>query len=277
MFHSIGSGGMHFEVRGEGRPILMLHGFRLDSAVMRGCMEPLFEYRKGWKRIYVDLPGMGLSPRIEGLNDSDEMLDALMRFIDSILPGQSFAVAGQSYGGYLARAVMRERMADVRGLMLVCPLIIAPPSKRTVPKHKVLVKEDGILEKAGADAEDFAQIGVVLNESTLGRYRSDILPGVNAGDKSFLVDFFENGYEFSFDVDELPHPFHSPALVLTGRQDSVVGFADARRIVDNLPRGTFAILDRAGHNLQFEQVGLFDALVGEWLDRTEEVWERPIQ
>jgi len=85
MFHSIGSGGMHFEVRGEGRPILMLHGFRLDSAVMRGCMEPLFEYRKGWKRIYVDLPGMGLSPRIEGLNDSDEMLTGLARFVSGEL------------------------------------------------------------------------------------------------------------------------------------------------------------------------------------------------
>ncbi len=277
MFHSIGSGGMYFEVRGEGRPILMIHGFRLDSAVMRGCMEPIFEFRKGWKRIYVDLPGMGRSPRIDGLSDSDGMLDALMRFIDSVLPDEPFAVAGNSYGGYLARAVMRERMPDVRGLLLICPLIVAPPSRRKVPKHRILVEEEGILDKAGESAYAFAEEGVILNENTLERFRSDIMPGLGSGDQAFLNDFFENGYELSFDVDQLPHPFHSPALVLAGRQDSSVGYSDALGIVDNLPRGTFAVLDRAGHNLQFEQLGLFDALVGEWLDRAEEAWERPIQ
>jgi pimeloyl-ACP methyl ester carboxylesterase len=276
MFHSIGSGGMYFEVRGEGHPILMIHGFRLDSAVMRGCMEPIFEFRKGWKRIYVDLPGMGRSPRIDGLSDSDGMLDALMRFIDSVLPDEPFAVAGNSYGGYLARAVMRERMPDVRGLLLVCPLIVAPPSRRKVPKHRILLEEEGILDKAGESALAFAEEGVILNENTLERFRSDVMPGLGSGDQAFLADFFENGYELSFDVDQLPHPFHSPALVLAGRQDSSVGYSDALRIMDNLPRGTFAVLDRAGHNLQFEQVGLFDALVGEWLDRAEEAWERPI-
>ena len=32
----------------------------------------------------------------------------------------------------------------------------------------------------------------------------------------------------------------------------------------------FAVLDRAGHLLQYEQRDLFDALVNEWLDRVEE-------
>jgi pimeloyl-ACP methyl ester carboxylesterase len=274
MFISIGSGEIHYEVRGEGRPIVMLHGFRLDSAVMRGCMEPLFQYRKGWKRVYVDLPGMGMSPRVEGLSDSDAMLDALVRFVDSELAGEHFCVAGESYGGYMARGILRERMAKVNGLLLICPLIIAPPSRRKVPRHKVLAEEEGILEKAGADAFGFAEEGVVLDRRTLARYRSDILPGLSGGDKEFLDEFFESGYELSSDVDRLPHPFHLPALVLLGRQDSAVGYVDALRLMDNLPRGTFAVLDRAGHNLQFEQMGLFDALVGEWLDRVEESLDR---
>lgn len=36
------------------------------------------------------------------------------------------------------------------------------------------------------------------------------------------------------------------------------------------PRASFAVLDRAGHSLHLEQRGLFEALVGEWLDRVEE-------
>jgi hypothetical protein len=40
--------------------------------------------------------------------------------------------------------------------------------------------------------------------------------------------------------------------------------------LENYPRGTFVVLDRAGHGLGVEQEDLFRALVGEWLDRVEE-------
>jgi len=39
--------------------------------------------------------------------------------------------------------------------------------------------------------------------------------------------------------------------------------------LDNHPRATFAVLDRAGHGLGAEQESLFRTLVSEWLDRVE--------
>jgi len=41
-------------------------------------------------------------------------------------------------------------------------------------------------------------------------------------------------------------------------------------ILENYPRATFVVLDRAGHMLYIEQENLFNALVNEWLDRVEE-------
>jgi pimeloyl-ACP methyl ester carboxylesterase len=55
-----------------------------------------------------------------------------------------------------------------------------------------------------------------------------------------------------------------------GRQDAAVGYRDQWRLIENYPRGTMAILDRAGHGLAVEQQALFRALVGEWLDRVDE-------
>ena len=46
---------------GEGRPILFIHGFPIGHVSMTACMEPVFTKRKGYKRVYMDLPGMGLS------------------------------------------------------------------------------------------------------------------------------------------------------------------------------------------------------------------------
>ena len=68
----------------------------------------------------------------------------------------------------------------------------------------------------------------------------------------------------------MDRPFPAPTLMLMGRQDSIVGFADSRRIIDLYPRGTVVILDRASHALEVEQQGLFQALMSEWLDRVEE-------
>jgi pimeloyl-ACP methyl ester carboxylesterase len=62
-------------------------------------------------------------------------------------------------------------------------------------------------------------------------------------------------------------------LILVGRQDAMVGYRDAWDILKNYPRGTFVMLDRAGHNRQIEQETLFNALVNEWLDRVEESCE----
>jgi len=55
--------------------------------------------------------------------------------------------------------------------------------------------------------------------------------------------------------------------MVMGRQDSVVGYRDHWQLIENFPRASFVILDKAGHNMQIEQDGLFSALVKEWLDR----------
>ena len=43
----IGETSIHYEIRGEGRPILMIHGSGPDHRLMLGCMEPVFERRTG--------------------------------------------------------------------------------------------------------------------------------------------------------------------------------------------------------------------------------------
>ena len=45
---------IYYEEIGVGQPIIMLHGFTPDHRLMKGCMEPIFTQREGWKRIYLD-------------------------------------------------------------------------------------------------------------------------------------------------------------------------------------------------------------------------------
>jgi pimeloyl-ACP methyl ester carboxylesterase len=93
---------------------------------------------------------------------------------------------------------------------------------------------------------------------------------VRTKDRAFLAQFQKHGYSFSFDVDQLEHPFDRPALIFSGRQDTSVGYMDSLKLVENFSRGTFAILDRAGHGLEVEQETVFNCLVNELLNRVEE-------
>jgi len=259
---------VNYEVRGEGRPILLIHGYSPDHRMMEGCMEPIFLEVDGWKRIYIDLPGMGRTRAPEWLRNADQMLDIVLEFASSVIGGRSFALAGESYGGYLSRGIVCRRPELVDGMLLICPCIIPDASKRSLPPKTLLVRNEesmaGLSEK---DLEAFNEMAVVQSQRHWERFRDEIMPGLELADEEFLNRFQRDGYAFSFDTDRLQEPFAKPSLILTGRQDAAVGYRDAFSIIENYPRASFAALDMAGHNVQIEQETLFSALVKEWLQR----------
>ncbi|KSU83053.1 Pimeloyl-ACP methyl ester carboxylesterase [Fictibacillus enclensis] len=269
MFCHLGDIQVHYERYGKGKPVVMIHGFTPDYRLMEGCMEPVFAGREGYERIYLDLPGMGRTKGEEWIKGTDGMLDAVLRFIDAILPEQSFLLAGESYGGYLARGIVARIGERVDGLLTICSPIYAEHEQRILPEHTVLKRDDELIASLSEEeAVEFTSIAVVQDQYTLERMRKEITPGIKMADSAFLEKIQQN-YAFSFPID-LTEPFVKPALFLTGRQDAVVGYKDHWEILDQFPRASFVVLDRAGHNLQIEQHAVFNALVDDWLSRADE-------
>ncbi len=137
---------VHFVEHGSGTPVLALHGAGVDHREIAGGLEPMFGNIPGFRRLYPDLPGMGRTPAHRSLNSNDDVLDLLLHFIDSTIGDEPFLIIGQSYGGYLARAVAHLR-PQAAGLALICPVGAHAGS---VPKHQVLVSS---AHPAGLDAE----------------------------------------------------------------------------------------------------------------------------
>lgn len=259
------------EIFGQGRPIIMLHGWTVDHRMMMGDMEPLFRKRDRWKRIYLDLPGHGRTPGKDWITNQDKMLDVILEFIDNVIPGQRFVIAGTSAGAYLARGVAYHRSALIDGILLTVPVVVADDAKRQLPFQLTLIADPVLVsELASADVDGFVQMAVVQNQKMVDYWRANISPDGEA-DTVFQEKLRKpENYAFSFDVDSLDTPCPAPTLIVTGRQDSIVGYRDAWNILENYPRGTFVILDRSGHLMQVEQEDLYHALVGEWLNRVEE-------
>jgi pimeloyl-ACP methyl ester carboxylesterase len=264
---------VYYKIRGAGRPIVMIHGFTPDHRLMLGCMEPLFTKRDGWRRVYFDLPGMGQTPGPDWLTTSDQMLDLVRQFIDRILPGERYCVAGESYGGYLARGLAARDPERVMGLLLLCTLATANPARRRVPSHEVLEADEKLL--AGLSPEErleFESMNVVLTRSVWKGIRRDVLPGIGASDQPFLDKLWKTGYAFADEAGLGRMEYGKPVLIAVGRQDCVAGYEDAWDLLPCFPHATYAVLDRAGHNLQIEQPAVFEALAAEWLVRVAKGW-----
>jgi pimeloyl-ACP methyl ester carboxylesterase len=89
-------------------------------------------------------------------------------------------------------------------------------------------------------------------------------------DYSFLENCWAQQVPFSLNVDQIEKPYMQPTLMIMGRQDSSVGYRDHWQLIENYPRASFVILDKAGHNLQIEQDVLFSEIVKEWLNRVSD-------
>jgi len=258
---------VHYEEFGSGRPFFGLHGWPLDHRHMVAEFEPLFANRSGWRRIYPDMPGMGQTPGADWITCQDQMLEVLLAFIDAVAPGERFVVAGTSYGGYIARGVVYSRGLQMDGVMINVPVVETDTAKRRLPEYRLIHKDPTFL--AALDPNEQVFPFSAQSVKALEHLRKYYNPAGAIADQAFLGRV-ENQFPFSFTVDSLSEPFPAPALILTGRFDHWCGYREAYNLLDQYPRATYAVLDRAGHALVVEENGPFLTLANDWLDRVEE-------
>ena len=238
---------MYYESFGEGRPIIFLPGWGGDNGEGRDIHEPVFEGRPGWRRIYVDPPGTGKSPADPSITDQDGMLAAILTLIDDLVGDERFAVAGTSAGALHARGIVKRDPSRVLGLLLRVPGIVVDRTKRTLPTDDYLVRTPEWDDK---DRRYYDAVDSIADLDFLGRIQADVS---------------------TYGLSEDPAArFEGPALIVTGRQDTITGYADAWSILDDYPRATYAVLDQQDHGLPVRRLTAYRALVDDWLDRVEE-------
>jgi pimeloyl-ACP methyl ester carboxylesterase len=255
----VGEVPVHYVEHGEGSPVLALHGAGVDHREIMACLDPIVDAVTGYRRIYVDLPGMGQTPAPETIGSADDVLEVLLAFIDGVIGTVPLVVAGHSAGGYYAQAIARRRPEQIAGLALLCPLLAGI---HDVPDPDVVVSSGDI------GSTEFRDYFTVQTSTTLDRYERYVQPAVGLADQSALARIGER-WELTTPASDQA-PYRCPTLVVTGRQDSTVGYVRPWELLEEYPRATFAVLDRAGHALPHEQPELLRALVTEWLDRVHE-------
>jgi len=271
-----------YESHGRGTPILFIHGWELSGAYERTEWEPIFhrlypdQNQHRYRRIYIDLPGMGDTPAYDTIVDLQSMLDCVTSFIDSHISPAKFLLVGTSLGGYLARALATKYDPQVLGVLLKVPLIEPDNGKRDVDVAEPIVRNEDamalvpaaqlpdlggeVLIQTPAYIEELLAKFAIANAS-MAKNNNAVLEAIRNDPKRYSLPLLESGGEVKFE---------RPALILAGRHDDVVGYRDAIRLLEVYTRASFVVLDRGTHFLPVDEGELVEGLVLDWLRRVDE-------
>lgn len=257
---------MYSITRGEGTPLLCLHGFPLTHKSLLPLDES-FAKEGQWKRIYVDLPGMGRSADSKDVQGYQAVLEALKQFVAREIGQEKYAIFGYSFGAILGRALAQATPEQILGLGFLCPEIISDPAQSTLPpRAPVETDKRFIAGLSPDDRQSYTATSIVETRENWTLFSEYILPAFS--------EFNEGGIT-SIAADPtltgIPEPdgytFNRPTLFVHGRQDNMAGYVDAFNILDHYPHATYVVLDRAGHTAHLDQQHLVSQVVIDWLLR----------
>lgn len=256
-------------IEGEGLPLLFLHGNGADHQMMYE-FDIGFDLIGGWKRIHPDLPGFGNTEPLPEPGGLPELANWVDDFTQSVIGDQPFAVIGTSLGGLLAQNLVARRKTQCVGLALLVPVVYPDHSQRTIPTTIEPVVDQALLDSLpSAEREWFTQLATIQTETTWIRFEHLVLPGLKV-----VNETAKDRLEANYTLDPLPGDqladFDKPVLIIAGRQDGIVGFADQWALAHQLPHATFALIDGAGHLAQLEEPRIVFELVRDWAGRVQE-------
>jgi len=134
---------LSFKQYGQGKPIILLHGFPMNQSVWNDFVPLLSD---AYKVITVDLPGFGKSPLPELPFTIDQIADSLLDWLSSenILGS---TVIGHSLGGYVALAMAEKRPELFTGLGLFHSTALADSEEKKESRLKVVdfIAKNGVL------------------------------------------------------------------------------------------------------------------------------------
>lgn len=252
---------LHAVTRGSGRPLLVLHGIGVDHRMMEPIVEPISDDVE-LERHYVDLPGHGETPG-DGVNSTGDVVDAVERWIDDALGERPFLLLAFSYGGMIARELVRRRPEQIEGLALLAPAVQPDEDRRTTPPSQVLQRDDDLIaELDDKTRAQFTEATVVQTRAQFERFEKELLPGLLAADGD-TIKRLQAHYPLGHEVETAE--WDRPTTIICGRQDSMVGWQDHLDLLPYYPRASYAVLDGAGHYVHFERPEAVEALLREWL------------
>ncbi len=249
---------LHYEERGQGEPVVLVHGFPFDHTIWQQQIEDLSRVARV---LAVDLPGFGQS---EPLGDTQPTMEDYANTL-VLWAGQvgldRFVLVGHSMGGYIALAMMRHFPEMISGLGLVCTRASADTPEARESRYK-LIKE---LWDRGPQAVVDSMLKRLFAPQTLEEH-----PDVVARIQEVMMRQPVGGMVQALqamagrpDSTPLLPLIKAPTLVVSGEHDAIIPGQEVDLMTANIPGAVHEVIRGAGHMPMVEQPDKLSAVLGQ--------------
>lgn len=249
-----------YDERGQGTPLVLIHGFPLNRMIWEAQWEGLSNVARV---IAPDLRGFGESEMIDAPTEVSTYADDVRELLDALGIHEPAVIAGHSMGGYVAMAYLRRYPQHVAGLVLTTTKATADTMEGKAGRDKNI----GVAKEKGADAIAEGMLPKVFSPKT---YESN--PELVAQAKRIMQSASVPGIVGALSaMRDRPDStgtlleFSQPVLIVAGADDALMSAADQENMKQAARNSTLVTLPNAGHLAPMEQPEAYNNAVTEFL------------
>lgn len=242
---------VHIRMRGDGNPIILIHGSFSALHTWDGWEQ---ELSKKYKTISLDLPGHGLTgPNPSHTYSTDDYTELVIALADQ-LKLDTFYVAGNSMGGQVTLKLALRHPERVKKIILVDAAAFGRPMTNATNTSRPFIFT--LLQ-----SETIAAIMTTITPKFLVDYNMKQVYGnqelIEEKNTDRIFDLLLREGNRKATMERLRQPgrdisdsiqfIHTPALIQWGARDAWIPLAQGQRLASLLPGSTLLIYDDAGH------------------------------
>jgi 3-oxoadipate enol-lactonase len=251
---------MEYEDRGEGRPLLWIHGFPLN----RRLWQPQIDNLSDVARVLVpDLRWRSEIKPTQSRYTMDLLAKDCYELVNELEIKEPLIVGGLSMGGYVALAFYRNFPDKVAGMILASTKASPDDEEGKVRREELAA----MALESGPDAivqaflpKMMAPITYQERPELVEQVRSIMEGSSKEGLAGALLGMKERP-----DSNPMLSELDRPVLIIHGANDQIIPADEARAMQSKLPEAELKIIDNAGHLVNIEQPEEFNRSVREYL------------
>jgi pimeloyl-ACP methyl ester carboxylesterase len=238
---------VHYQERGTGTPLVLIHGFTSSTYSWKDVFEPL---SKNFHVIAVDLKGFGFSAKPDG--DYTRRAQAMLvgHLLDYLKVERAW-LCGNSMGGEVALNIALQNPQRVAGLILIDSGGVSVKGGDSVAPRYVSIPLVGrALVALAMTSDKLVRQGLVksfydgnkINDERVASYYRPLK--TRGGQLAALRARTQAGL---FPVEQDLGRINTPTLIIWGAEDALIPLEAGRKMNSLIKDSTLVILEKCGH------------------------------
>lgn len=249
---------LHYQEKGNGQPLILIHGYTASTIVWKEVFEPL---AANFRVLAVDMKGFGFSAKPDGDYTRRAQGELLVKLLDHLKIDRAI-LCGNSMGGEISLNAARYHPQRVRALILVDSqgVTVEEAGSSVAPGFTSWPVVGPIVTALALTSDSLVRDGLKKNYVDKSKVTEEMIAAYYRPLKTRggqLAAFRARQQALQQSIEPEVGKIALPTLILWGAEDEIIPVAAGRKLNSLIAGSRLAVFDRCGHLPQSEMPDRF--------------------